>query len=142
MSVVNEAVEDGVGISRVADEGVPFVDGDLTGENGRAAPITLLEDLVEVTTGAGIEGFEAPIIEDEELDAGKAAQDAGVAAVTTGERELAEELGDPLVENRAVVTTSLVTERTGKPTFADPGGPAHDQIVVPLDPVTLSLIHI
>jgi len=27
MGVVNEAVEDDVGISRIADEGVPFVDG-------------------------------------------------------------------------------------------------------------------
>jgi hypothetical protein len=33
MGVVNEPVEDGVGISRVADEGVPFVDGDLARED-------------------------------------------------------------------------------------------------------------
>ena len=79
MGVVNEAVDDRVGICRVADEGVPFVDGDLTGENGRATPMAFLEDLVEVTAGAGIERFEAPIVEDEELDARKAAQDAGVA---------------------------------------------------------------
>ena len=58
---------------------MPFVDGDLAGQDGRAAPVTLLEDLVEITTGAGIERFEAPIVEDEELDAGKAAQDAGQA---------------------------------------------------------------
>src|SRR5262249_17278443 len=67
----------------------------------------------------------------------EAAQNAGIAAVAVGERELGEELGEPLVENRAVVTTSLVTERTGKPTFADPGGPAQDQIVVRLDPVSI-----
>jgi hypothetical protein len=41
--------------------------GDLTGENGRATPVAFLEDLVEVTTGTGIERFEAPIIEDQEL---------------------------------------------------------------------------
>src|SRR5215472_14576777 len=130
MGVMNETVEDGVGISRVADEGMPLVDGDLAGEDRRAAPVTFLEDFVEVTTGAGVERFEAPIIEDQELDAGKAVQDAGIAAIAAGERELGEQLGDPLVENRAVVTTSLVTERTGKPTFADAGGPAQDQIVV------------
>src|SRR5438045_8018953 len=59
VGVVNEAVEDGVGISRVANEGVPLVDRDLTGEDGRATPIAFLEDLVEVTTGAGVERFEA-----------------------------------------------------------------------------------
>ena len=65
---------------------MPFVDGDLAGEDGGATPITVLEDLVEVTTGAGVERFEAPIVEDEELDAGEAAQDAGVAAVTADSR--------------------------------------------------------
>jgi hypothetical protein len=43
VGVVNEPVEDGVGISRVANEGVPFVDRDLAGEDGRAAPIAFLE---------------------------------------------------------------------------------------------------
>jgi hypothetical protein len=57
MGVVNEAVENGIGISWVADKGVPFVHGDLAGENGRAAPIAFLGDLVEVTTGTGVERF-------------------------------------------------------------------------------------
>src|SRR5690242_2504848 len=116
---------------------MPFIDGDLAGEDRRAAPITLLEDLIEVTTCAGVERFEAPVVEDEELDAGKAAQDAGIAAVAAGERELGEQLGDALVENGAVITTSFVTDRTSKPTFADPSGPAQDQIVVRLDPVAV-----
>jgi hypothetical protein len=76
-----------------------------------------------------------PSVEDEELDAGKAAQDAGIAAIAAGELELGEQLGDTLVENRAVITTSFVTERTGKPTFADPGGPTQDQIVMRQSPL-------
>jgi hypothetical protein len=121
VSIVNEAVEDRVGIGRVADEPMPFVDRDLAGKDRRAAPVTLLEDFVEITTGAGVERFQTPIVEDQELDTGKASQDASIAAVAAGERELGEQLGDALVENRAVITASLVTERTGKPTFADPG---------------------
>ena len=101
MGVVNEPVEDGVGICRVTDEGVPFVDRDLTGENGRATPMAFLEDLVEVTTCAGVERFEAPIVEDRELDAGETAQDAGIAAVTAAllrDDSLLEESGfEPVV---------------------------------------------
>ena len=104
---MNEAVEDGVGICRIADKGVPFVDGDLTGENGRATPIAFLEDLVEVTTGAGVERFEAPIVEDQELDAGETAQDADIAAVTAGEREFGEELGNPLIKNKRLSRQAL-----------------------------------
>jgi hypothetical protein len=137
VGVVNEAVEDGVGISRVADKGVPFVDGDLTGEDGRAVPIAFLEDLVEVTTSTGVERFEAPIVEDEELDAGETTQNAGIATVTAGERELGEELGNPLIENRAVVAAGLVTQGTSKPRFAHSGRPAQDQIVVRVDTAIL-----
>src|SRR6516162_2124361 len=97
-----------------------------------------LEDFIEVTTGTGVEWFEAPVVEDEELDAGKAAQDAGVAAVTAGERELGKDLRDPLIENRAIVTAGFVSQGTGKPTFADPGGPAQDQIVVCFNPFAIS----
>src|SRR5207237_4840721 len=91
----------------------------------------------EIATGTGIERFEGPVVEDEELDAGEAAQDSGIAAVTAGEREFRKQLGNPLIENRAVVAASLVTEGTGKPTFTDPGGPAQDQIIVRVDPLAI-----
>jgi hypothetical protein len=63
MGVVNQPIEDGVGISGVADEGVPFVDRNLAGEDGRATSVAFLEDFVEVTTGRfrSIEGATTPI---------------------------------------------------------------------------------
>jgi hypothetical protein len=100
---------------------MPFVDGDLAGEDRRAASVTFLKDLIEVTTGPASSGSRPQSSRDQELDAGQAAQDAGIAAIASGERELGEHLGDPLVENRAVVPKSLVSERTGKPAFARPG---------------------
>src|SRR5437763_8408034 len=136
MGVVNEAVEDGVGICRIA-EGVPFVDGDLAGEDGRAAAIAFLEDLVEVATGAGVERFEALIVADEELDAGETPQNAGMAAITAGEREFGEARGNPLIENRAVVAAGLVAQGTSKPRFAHAGRPAQNQIVVRVDPLAI-----
>src|SRR6202047_176401 len=53
MGVVHEAVEDGVGIGRVADHLVPFVDGDLAGEEGRAAAVAFFEDFIEIAAGGG-----------------------------------------------------------------------------------------
>ena len=135
MGVVDEAVEDGVGIGRVADDLMPFVDRDLAGEDGRAAAVAFFEDLVEIAASAGVERFEAPIVEDEELGAAEAAHDAGIAAVAAGQREIGEQLGDALIEDRAVVAAGLVAEGTGKPAFADAGRPAQDQIVVRVDPL-------
>ena len=134
MGVVDEAVEDGVGIGRIADHLVPFVDRDLAGQDGRAAAVAFFEDFVEIAAGAGIERIEAPIIENEELGAGEGSHDAGMAAVAAGQREIGEQLGDALVKDRAVVAAGLVAESTGKPTFADAGRAAQDQIVVRVDP--------
>ena len=96
MGVVDEAIEDGVGVGRVADDLVPFVDRDLAGEDGRSAVVAFFEDFVEIAASAGVEGIEAPIVEDEELGAAQAAHDAGISAVAGGQREFGEELGDAL----------------------------------------------
>jgi hypothetical protein len=53
VGVVDETVENGVGIGRVAEHGVPFVDRKLAGEDGRAAAVAFLEDLVEIVAGGG-----------------------------------------------------------------------------------------
>ena len=63
MGVVDEAIEDGVGVSRIADHLVPFVDRNLAGQDGRAAAIAFFEDFIEIAAGAGVERIEAPIIE-------------------------------------------------------------------------------
>src|SRR5262245_60689299 len=57
VGVGDEATEDGVGVGRVANHGVPFVDRDWAGEDGRAAAVAFLEDLVEIVAGAGVERF-------------------------------------------------------------------------------------
>jgi hypothetical protein len=65
VGVVDETVENGVGIGRVPDHGMPFVDRDLAGEDGRATAVAFLEDLVEIVMGAGVERLQAPIVEDQ-----------------------------------------------------------------------------
>jgi len=99
MGVVDEAVEDGVGIGWVADDLVPFVDRDLAGQDGRTAAISLFEDLVEITASTGVERFKTPIIEDQQFDAAERTHQPRVAAVAVGQREIGEELGDALIEH-------------------------------------------
>lgn len=44
MGVVNEAIEDGIGVGPVSDQFMPSGDGELTGKEGRAAAISILQD--------------------------------------------------------------------------------------------------
>ena len=51
VGIVNEAVEDGVGIGRIANDFMPAVDGKLRGDHGGAAPIAIFEDFQEIMAG-------------------------------------------------------------------------------------------
>ena len=68
-------------------------------------------------------------------DAAERAQEAGIAAVAAGEREIVEQPGDALIEDGAVVAAGLVAERAGEPALADAGRAADDQVLVRVDPV-------
>ena len=63
-----------------------------------------------------------------------AAHEPWIAAVAARQREVGEHLGHALVEDRAVVAAGFVAERTGQPTFPDPGRPFDDQVLRFLDP--------
>jgi hypothetical protein len=118
---VDDAIEDGVGVGGIADQFVPFVDGDLAGDDGRPAAVALLENLEQVVTRSGIERLEPPVVEDEQLHAAERPLDTGIATVAAGEREVGEQLGNALVEDGAIVATGFVAERGGEPAFADAG---------------------
>src|SRR6202022_4938353 len=51
VGVMDQAVEDSVGVGGVADQCVPLIDGDLAGDDGGAVAVTVLEDPQEVVAG-------------------------------------------------------------------------------------------
>src|SRR6266498_1543057 len=71
--VVNQPIEDRVGVGGIADQLMPAVDWQLAGDNGGAAGVAVIEDLQKVVAGGGVERLETPIIEDEQIDATKGA---------------------------------------------------------------------
>src|SRR6202011_443327 len=74
VGVMDQAVEDGVGVGGVTDQRVPLIDGKLAGDDGGMAAVAVLEDLQEVVASRGIERFEAPVVEDEQIDTTERAQ--------------------------------------------------------------------
>jgi hypothetical protein len=55
--VVNEPVQDGVGIGRIANDFVPSVDGTLGGDHRGAASVAFFEDFQKIMPGGSVEGF-------------------------------------------------------------------------------------
>ena len=87
------------------------------------AAVAVLEDLQQVVAGRGVERLEAPVVEDEEIDATERAQETGVAAIAARQSEIGEQPRDALIEHGAIVAAGLVAERRGEPALADAGGP-------------------
>jgi hypothetical protein len=121
VSVVHQAIENGIGESRIADDLVPMLDRKLTCYHGRAAAVAILHDLQEIAPLLGGHGSKSPIVEDQKLDASQALEEPSVMAVAACQREHIEEPRQALIENRAIIPTGLVAERAGNPTLADAG---------------------
>ena len=67
MAFGEEAITDRIGGGGVADLIVPEFDGDLAGDDCRSFTPAILEDLVEIAAGVGIERGHAPIVENEDI---------------------------------------------------------------------------
>ena len=117
--VVDKAIQDGVGIGRIADNFVPALDRQLRGHH--RGSITFLEDFQKIVPGGGVERLQAPIVQDQKIGAAEIAQKARMTAIATGKRKILEQPGHALVEDRPVVAARLVAERRGKPAFPDAG---------------------
>ena len=88
-------------------------------------------------TGAGVEGLEAEVVEDEEIGAAEGFDEARMAAVAAGEREVAAELRPAMIEDGAIVAAGFVADGAGEPTLADAGRADQGEIVVGVDPFAL-----
>lgn len=71
----------------------------------------ILKDLQEIVTGRGVERFEAPVVEDEQIDATERTQEPGMAAIAASQSEIGEQPRDTLIEHGTIVAAGLVAER-------------------------------
>ena len=126
VGVVNQAVEDGVGEDWVADGLVPLVDWQLACDDGGAAALPVLENFQEITAFGGGQHRQAPVVQDQDLSALDGFQNAGEPTVASGDCQCLEEPGNAVIHDPAVIAARLVAERTGNPTFFEPGR-ARDQ---------------
>src|ERR1051325_8843653 len=73
MGIVNDAIQDRIGQGGISDKGMPTVHRDLAGDQGGAAAVAVFDDFEHVVALLGAERLEAPIIEDQQLDAAQSA---------------------------------------------------------------------
>ena len=119
---MHEAVEDGVGERRVADDVVPFLDGELAGDDGLPDAVSVLEDFEQVVPVLGAERGEPPVVEHEDLGLGDAPRDAGQQGMLF-DREIYDDLDrldDLIDDNRLRGEPPVLRELAGN-LRAEPG---------------------
>ncbi len=121
VSVVDEAVEDRIGIGWIVDPLMPAGDRKLTGDQRRALAVAIFQELEQVVPGVAIERLQAPVVQDEQFDPGEALHPSGNTSIAFGYRQLIIEPRHASVEDRAIVAAGLVTDRACEPAFADAG---------------------
>src|SRR5208282_704227 len=135
VGVVDDTVEDGVGVGGLADDLVPFVHRRLAGDDGGAPPVALLNDLKQVLAGGGVERPKAKVVQDKHIHPRKRLEEPGMAAIAAGERQIAEQLWHALIEDGAVVAARFMAKGAGQPRLAEASFAANDQVVMGTDPV-------
>ncbi len=137
MRIVHEAVQNGVGTSGVANDLMPGRQRELGGDDCRSSAISFLDDFEQIVTSAGVEGFEAEVVENEQIGAAERFDEARVASVASCERHIFAQLWPAMIEDGAIVAAGFLADGASKPAFADAGWSDEGEIVVGVDPFAL-----
>ena len=134
MSVMDETVQDGVGVGGIADRGVPAVHRKLTGQNDGAAIVPVVDDLHEIAALGRGQVYHRPIVQNQDADSADLAHQPAHAIAEPGDGEIIEQPRQTRVQHAVPLAGGLIAQRTGNPAFARPGFPGHDQMAVFADP--------
>ena len=116
---------------------MPGRQGELGGDDRRPTAVSLLENFEQIMTGAGVEGFEAEVVENEQIGAAEGFDEARMAAIASGERQVLAELRPTMIEDGAIVAAGFLADGAGQPALADAGRPDEGEIVMGVDPIAL-----
>ena len=132
--VVDEAIEDGVGDRRVAQIRVPLIAGELARDDRRAGRVAILHHLEEVLALDVGHGGEAPVIEDQDVDARQPREHGRVRAIGAGERQLLKEARQAPVDRAVALPTRVLAQRARQVGLPDAGRPGDEDVAVFGDP--------
>lgn len=85
MCIVNEAVQDRVGVGRIVYGLMPAGHGKLADDEGGALTVSILEDFEQMVPGVAVERLKTLIVQDQQIDPGKVFHASSDTAVTLGQ---------------------------------------------------------
>ena len=114
MSVVKQSVTQGVGVIGVTDGGVPFLGGELAGDESRATLCAFLDDFHEVAALGVFERTDEPIVDGKEVEFGKSSEHPRVRAIDTRDGKVVDEARRAHIVGVETAPASTLDEGTGE----------------------------
>ena len=136
----DEAVEDGIGERGVAEQVVPFLERELTGDQGRTGCVAVLEDCrASRDDGRHLSLREAEVVEDEEVELGERGQQLGIGCVATGDGDVVQESWEAQVQRGESVAARLYwASAQASQDLPTPHGPVIEDVEVLAQPAPAS----
>ena len=91
--MVRQAIEQSGGELLVAEDPDPFGEGEIGGDDGRAALVAVGEDVEEQLAAGAVEWHEAELVADQEVDSLKLLLQAAQLPLVAGFDQVADEVG-------------------------------------------------
>lgn len=133
---MDEAVEQRIGERWISELGVPYVDGKLTATERGAMAVTVLQDFQQIPSLHLGRRTHQEIIQNQQVEAGKTAQEFGVAAIGASERQFIEQATGSVVADSVALAEGGLSERARDVGLAGAGGSDDQDASVVLDETT------
>lgn len=132
---MNQAVENGVGDGGLTERVVPMTDRELTGDNGGAELVTVLDDLEQISCLFGSQRPQREVVKDEDVDLGPGRHQARQTAIGTGESKVAEHAWSAQVERGVTATQGGVSKSASDVGLAAAGGSGDEDVAMRWHPL-------
>src|SRR5579863_2911043 len=129
VSVVHEAVADGVGDRGIRERIVPTFCRQLGGYDGGGAVVAIFEDLEQVAALGVFQGTNEKVVEHEDFEACEALQLITVGPIGTSKSEVLDESGDSSAEGAEALSASGLCERGADKRLSNAGGTDDDHVL-------------
>ncbi len=136
--MVYEPIKDSVAEGGVADDVVPVLDGELTGDEGGTTRVAVFKDFEEVSAFGLIKRLEAKVVNDKQGRFQKSVEEPRVGAVGPCEAHFIEQPRESEVPYAETVAAGMVPERTGEKGLAGTGRSGEECDLMAVDPVAPS----
>ncbi len=136
VSLMDEAVEDCVGESRVLQPGVPVFKGQLACDDRGSRADAIVEHFEQIVARALVDVLQSPVVEQQDVHLGELREPTCEAAVAVSDFQFLEQPRDAHIQHGEALSTGLLAEGAGDPCFSGASWPCQDEVLCIADPVT------